>query len=70
MVEFFDLYRQMSPNDYGLSAPQNLERFAAGKAAITFGGANSQEVLIYRNQPEVLENIADPCVRCHQRRSH
>jgi ABC-type glycerol-3-phosphate transport system substrate-binding protein len=57
MVEFFNLYRHMNPSDYGLSAPQSLEQFATGKTAITFAGANSQEIIINFNQPEVLENI-------------
>jgi ABC-type glycerol-3-phosphate transport system substrate-binding protein len=57
MVEFFNLYRQMNPGDYGLSAAQSLEKFATGQTAITFGGANSQETIKNFNQPEVLENI-------------
>jgi ABC-type glycerol-3-phosphate transport system substrate-binding protein len=57
MVEFYNLYRHMNPSDYGLSAPQSLEQFATGKTAITFAGANSQEIIANFNQPEVLKNI-------------
>jgi ABC-type glycerol-3-phosphate transport system substrate-binding protein len=57
MVEFFNLYRHMNPINYGLSAPQSLEQFATGKTAITFAGANSQEIIINFNRHEVLENI-------------
>ncbi len=57
MVEFFNLYRLMTPNDYGLSARQSLEKFATGKTAITFAGASSQGTILNFNQREVLENI-------------
>ncbi len=57
MAKFFNLYRQMNPDDYGLTIQESLERFASGKTAITIAGANSQEIVKKTNQPVVLENI-------------
>lgn len=54
---FFELYRYLSPADYGLKHEECVHRFAAGEAAVTIAGSSAPAVVKSQQVKNVLDNL-------------
>ncbi|MEW5870183.1 MAG: extracellular solute-binding protein [Chloroflexota bacterium] len=58
LESFFELFRCLSPDDYGLTSAECLQRFAQGRTAVYIGGPDTiARMREFGPPPGILENV-------------